>query len=222
MAAVQTLAPANGGAPEPAERDGCALSRGERLQPHGSSEPAFAVQRLERCLAARFSGLPQSLQGDILVAIPAGQNLDSILAMAVMVVAALFFIWGRMTVARGPRFRYVNVVFPLHGKPRRRPRFRGHKTLPKKIRIAQVSDLHIGRAIKKPYVARVVEMLNSQNADIVCALRAISVTATSNTCSKILRHSLKSNRSMARITFPATTNITGACKMAERVQAARL
>lgn len=115
-----------------------------------------------------FRILPQSLQGDILVAIPAGQNLDSILALAVMVVAALFFIWGRMTVARGPRFRYVNVVFPLHGKPRRRPRFRGHKALPKKIRIAQVSDLHIGRAIKKPYVARVVEMLNSQNADIVC------------------------------------------------------
>jgi hypothetical protein len=43
-----------------------------------------------------FRVLPQSLQGDILVAIPAGQNLDSILALAVMVVAALFFIWGRI------------------------------------------------------------------------------------------------------------------------------
>lgn len=119
-------------------------------------------------LRLAFRVLPQSLQGDILVAVPAGQDLDSVLAIAVAVVATLFFIWGRFAVVRGPRYRFVNVVYPLHGKPRRRPRFRGHKALPKKIRIAQVSDLHIGRAIKKPYVARVVEMLNAQNADIVC------------------------------------------------------
>jgi uncharacterized protein len=115
-----------------------------------------------------FKIIPKSLQGDILVQIPAGQDLDSMLAITIAALATLFFAWGRFAVVRGPRYTFVNAVFPLQGKARRRPRFRGKKTATRKIRIAQVSDLHIGRAIKKPYVTRVVEMLNAQNADIVC------------------------------------------------------
>lgn len=112
--------------------------------------------------------LPQSLEGDLLVQIPAGQNLDSVLALAVMVLSLVFFFWGRLTVALGPRYRFVKVVLPLHGKPRRRPRFKKHRHGPQKIRIAQVSDLHIGRAIKKAYVRRVADLISAQNADIAC------------------------------------------------------
>lgn len=115
-----------------------------------------------------FSLMPQMLQGDLLVLIPAGQNLDSVLSLLIMASALLFFFWGRFSVALGPRYRFVRVVLPLHGKLRRRPRFRRSAQATHKLRLVQVSDLHIGRAIKEGYVRKVVEMINAQQADLAC------------------------------------------------------
>jgi len=115
-----------------------------------------------------FNLLPQTLQGDLLEQIPPGQNLDSVVSLCVFASAISFFIWGRLNVAMGPRYRFVKVVLPLRGKLRRRPRFRRFAHAARKLRIVQVSDLHIGRAIKEDYVRKVVGMINAQQADIAC------------------------------------------------------
>jgi uncharacterized protein len=115
-----------------------------------------------------FGVLPEAWQVSTIVALPRGFTIDSTLAILIATLALLYFMWGRVTVARGPRYRFVKLVFPLHEKLRRRPRFKKHKHSTEKIRIAQISDLHIGRAIKKPYVAKVVEKINAASADFAC------------------------------------------------------
>ncbi|GAB4442748.1 MAG: metallophosphoesterase [Turneriella sp.] len=127
---------------------------------------AFTV--LGEAIRFVFALLPQTLQGDLLVLMPAGQNFDSCMALLIISLALLFFIFGRTQVAMGPRYRFVKVVLPLEERAKRRPRFRRQPDVPRKLRIAQVSDLHIGRAIKKPYVERVVAMINAQEPDIAC------------------------------------------------------
>jgi predicted MPP superfamily phosphohydrolase len=128
----------------------------------------LAFTALGEAIRIVFALLPQTLQGDLLVLMPAGQNFDSCLAILIIALALLFFAFGRAQVALGPRYRFVKVVLPLEERAKRRPRFRHHPQAPKKLRIAQVSDLHIGRAIRKPYVERVVKMINAQQADIAC------------------------------------------------------
>lgn len=128
----------------------------------------LAFTALAEAIRIAFALLPQTLQGDLLVLIPAGQNFDSCLALLVIVLAIAFFAFGRAQIALGPRYRFVKVVLPLQGRAKRRPRFRRHPEAPKKLRLAQVSDLHIGRAIRKGYVERVVKMINAQEADIAC------------------------------------------------------
>lgn len=86
----------------------------------------------------------------------------------ILAAAVLFFIWGRVAVVFGPRYKFVRLVYPLHPKPKRRPRFKKHSSPTQKIRITQVSDLHIGRAIKNAYVTKVVEMINKTEADFAC------------------------------------------------------
>jgi predicted MPP superfamily phosphohydrolase len=112
--------------------------------------------------------LPQPWQAALFLALPAGVTVDAALSLFITALASFFFIWGRITVVRGPRYRFVKLVYPVHGKLRRRPRFRKKNHGDEKIRIAQVSDLHIGRAIKKSYVEKVVEKINLQNADFAC------------------------------------------------------
>lgn len=115
-----------------------------------------------------FGYLPQAWQTTALVALPQPFTLDSALSLVIASLATVFFIWGRWAVVRGPRYRFVKLVYPLSGKLKRRPRFRKTGLGPEKIRIAQVSDLHIGRAIKAPYVQKVVDKINAQNADLAC------------------------------------------------------
>lgn len=123
---------------------------------------------LSEFLRLGFGLLPQAWQVTVYTSMPAGWTLDAALSVAIATLASLFFAWGRISVARGPRYRFVQVVYPLAGKHRRRPRFRRKQHGPQKIRIAQVSDLHIGRAIKKPYVEKVVEKINAAQADFAC------------------------------------------------------
>ncbi|MFZ5630340.1 MAG: metallophosphoesterase [Spirochaetota bacterium] len=128
----------------------------------------LAFTALGEAIRVVFALLPQTLQGDLLVQMPAGQNFDSCMALLIITLAVIFFIFGRAQVALGPRYRFVKVVLPLEQRAKRRPRFRRHPEVPKKLRIAQVSDLHIGRAIRKSYVERVVKMINAQQPDIAC------------------------------------------------------
>ena len=94
--------------------------------------------------------------------------LEASLSLTIIFCALFFFIWGRITVAIGPRYRFVKIVYPLPHRGKRRPRFRRHRHGTRRIRIAQVSDLHIGRAIKRPYVAKVAQMISAQNVDLAC------------------------------------------------------
>ena len=112
--------------------------------------------------------LPQKWQALALTALPAGMGFDAALSFVIIALAFAFFLWGRIAVARGPRYRFVKLVYPLHGKHRRRPRFKRHRHGNEKIRIVQVSDLHIGRSIKRPYVEKVVEKINALDADFSC------------------------------------------------------
>ncbi|MBC7692940.1 MAG: metallophosphoesterase [Methylotenera sp.] len=75
-------------------------------------------------------------------------------------VAILVLVFGSLAIgiikALGPpRVKHVKVVFPnLH------PGLEG-------FRIAQISDLHIGATIKKPFVAQVVAITNALQADLI-------------------------------------------------------
>lgn len=128
----------------------------------------LAFTALGEAVRVVFALLPQTLQGDLLVLMPAGQNFDSCMALLILLLAVLFFAFGRAQVVLGPRYRFVKVVLPLEQRAKRRPRFRRHGQVAKKLRIAQVSDLHIGRAIRKSYVERVAKMINAQKVDIAC------------------------------------------------------
>jgi predicted MPP superfamily phosphohydrolase len=62
---------------------------------------------------------------------------------------------GALTALRGPHVRRIDIPVPdLH------PDLHGFS-------IAQVSDLHVGLTIRKPYVERVVELTNALEPDIV-------------------------------------------------------
>ena len=111
---------------------------------------------------------PADWTASLVLALPRVLNLESAFALVIATLSVFFFFWGRITVAVGPRYRHVQVVFPLPGKKKRRPRFRRRKHTTQRIRIAQVSDLHIGRAIKKDYVARVARMISDKDADVAC------------------------------------------------------
>ncbi|HRP69684.1 MAG TPA: metallophosphoesterase [Turneriella sp.] len=106
----------------------------------------------------------QTLEKKFLV----GFNLEQILALVILSSSVVAFLWGRIKVWRGPQYRLVKLVYPLNGKAKRRPHFKKNKTASEKIRIVQVSDLHIGRAIQAVYVQNVVRKINALDADILC------------------------------------------------------
>lgn len=112
--------------------------------------------------------LPANTHEDFLRQLPQDIGLDAAFSFLIFGFALFFFLWGRTAVFLGPRYRFVKIAYPLGGRPRRRPRFKRKALGERKIRIAQVSDLHIGRAIKQDYVQRVVDMINAQNVDFAC------------------------------------------------------
>ena len=74
---------------------------------------------------------------------------------ALLTLAVLLLSLGTLGARRSPRIDHVKIKIPnlspeLHG-----------------FRIVQISDLHIGAAIKRAYVDRVVALVNQQNADVV-------------------------------------------------------
>ena len=74
---------------------------------------------------------------------------------AVLVASVLAVVLGALTALRGPRVERVDVrVSGLH------PGLDG-------VRIAQISDLHVGRNIRRAYVARVVERAQALAPDLV-------------------------------------------------------
>lgn len=74
---------------------------------------------------------------------------------AVVVGAFVALVIGAIVALRGPRLVSVDVpIENLH------PDLDGY-------RIAQISDLHVGRTIRRGYVARVAELCRSLNADLV-------------------------------------------------------
>ena len=74
---------------------------------------------------------------------------------AVLAASVLAMVVGALTALRGPRIRKVDVPLPdLH------PDLVG-------LRIAQISDLHVGRTIRRRYVEHVVERTKALEPDIV-------------------------------------------------------
>lgn len=76
----------------------------------------------------------------------------SVIAVAAVLVANA---WGFFTARRGPVIRRVRVHMPHWPE--------GAGT----FRLAQISDLHVSPLIRRPYVQRVVELVNSLDADAV-------------------------------------------------------
>lgn len=73
----------------------------------------------------------------------------------VLILTTLSLIIGFVNAAFGPRVKKVNVpVMNL------RPELEGFK-------IAQISDLHVGATIRRPYVQKVVNKINSLQSDVV-------------------------------------------------------
>jgi predicted MPP superfamily phosphohydrolase len=73
----------------------------------------------------------------------------------VMIGAFAALVIGAASALRGPRIRRIDIPFDdLH---------RGLEG----FRIAQISDLHVGRTIRAPYVRRVVELTQSLEPDLV-------------------------------------------------------
>jgi predicted MPP superfamily phosphohydrolase len=64
-------------------------------------------------------------------------------------------LWGIVTALAGPRIRTVSIKLPRW--PAGAPPFR----------IAQISDLHVGQIIQKPYVEKVVAKVNQLSADAI-------------------------------------------------------
>lgn len=123
------------------------------------------VTEIPRTIAIFF---PRSVYESISESLFYGASAETFLSLFVLVFATVFFVWGRIRVFRGAQYRFIKIVLPLTGKAKRRPRFKKRKTSGEKIRMVQVSDLHIGRAIEASYTARVVEKINAAGADIVC------------------------------------------------------
>jgi hypothetical protein len=83
-------------------------------------------------------------------AVVVGQGVPAVLGASV-----LALVIGALTALRGPRVRVVEVPLPdLH------PDLVG-------LRIAQISDLHVGRNIRRRYVERVVERTAALQPDLV-------------------------------------------------------
>ena len=76
-------------------------------------------------------------------------------ARAVPIAAVLVSLWGFANARRTARVRRVDV--PLASLP---PALEG-------FTIAQISDLHVGPTIRRPYVEKVVEAVNALGADLV-------------------------------------------------------
>lgn len=73
----------------------------------------------------------------------------------VLILTAVSLILGFVNASTGPRIKKVNV--PIINLP---PTLIGFK-------IAQISDLHVGATIRRPYVERVVRKINSLESDII-------------------------------------------------------
>lgn len=111
--------------------------------------------------------MPTSWLTEVTSRMPAGQDTDSMLAVGILSLATSFFLWGRIKVAIGPRYSRVTLVYPFAHK-HKSTRDKKKRAKLRKIRLVQVSDLHIGRAIKQKYVQRVVNMINGAKPDLVC------------------------------------------------------
>lgn len=79
-----------------------------------------------------------------------------IVALAVITVSVVLMLWGYIEARRLPRIRRVNVPMPelpaaLHG-----------------LRIVQLSDIHYGPVDRTRWSERVVAVVNTLDADIVC------------------------------------------------------
>lgn len=95
--------------------------------------------------------LSYSSYGDFLFS-SAGQRQISLVTFAI---AALGNLWGVRTAWAGPKVVEIDVRLPHW--PSEAPPFL----------LAQISDLHVGPLIKKPYVEKVVAKLNALHADAV-------------------------------------------------------
>ncbi|SDV48582.1 metallophosphoesterase [Chitinasiproducens palmae] len=76
-------------------------------------------------------------------------------ATAVLLLTAALSMWALYCARRAPPIRRVRI--PIEGLP---PGFEGFS-------IAQISDLHVGPTIRRPYVERVVKAVNALGADVV-------------------------------------------------------
>jgi predicted MPP superfamily phosphohydrolase len=85
--------------------------------------------------------------------LPAGATRAS--AMAVPLLAVVASGWGYANARRRPGIRRVEV--PIAGLP---PALQG-------CRIVQITDLHVGLTIKRPFVEAVVEAVNGLDADVI-------------------------------------------------------
>ena len=85
------------------------------------------------------------------------ENSAGLLAAFIAGNASLFFAWGRVNVALGARYKFVSISQ------------NGKKNVSKSsIRLVQISDLHIGRVIRKGYVEHVVSMIEKAKPDLIC------------------------------------------------------
>lgn len=82
-------------------------------------------------------------------------SLEAASAIAVPLVAVLATVLGYIGAKRRPRV--VNIEVPLPGLP---PALQG-------FTIAQISDVHIGPTIKRDFLRRIVEIVNSLGVDLV-------------------------------------------------------
>lgn len=71
------------------------------------------------------------------------------------IVCAAGNLWGILTAVRGPAIREIDI--PVKGWPKSQDGFK----------IAQISDLHVGPIIQKPYVENVVRLTNKLSADMI-------------------------------------------------------
>jgi hypothetical protein len=84
-----------------------------------------------------------------------GGSLETVSAQVVAATAVLVTAWGFLNARRTAAVRRVDV--PIEGLPAALDGFT----------IAQISDLHVGPTIRRPYVERVVAAVNALDADLV-------------------------------------------------------
>jgi predicted MPP superfamily phosphohydrolase len=85
----------------------------------------------------------------------AGPRVDEVSAIAVVALAVLASLLGFLNARR--RARIVDVDVPIAGLP---PALHG-------FTIAQISDIHVGTTVRKPYLDAIVDAVNSLQADLV-------------------------------------------------------